>query len=586
MFTHIDHYRGGTSQMKQSNNRRHWSVLALSIALALTMLATACSKNNSGSAPEASAPASTTSASASPEASTAAPEENIDPLGKYDPPIEVSVIKAYSEAAKFPEGQGVDNNVWTQYYLDELGIKIKYDWTYMGPADQYDQKMNVAIGSNDLPDIAFVNPSQLKQLAEAGQLEDLTEVFDKYASPLTKSQMTMDGGNALKSATFGGKLLAIPYMGSDVDGLPLLWVRTDWLKKLNLPEPKTMDDVLKIAEAFQTQDPDGNNKADTIGLGLTKDLVGGFASYEGFLNGYHAYNSIWIKDAEGKLVYSSIQPEMKTALGKLQELYKAGVIDKEFGTKDFGKVAESATSGKLGMYFGQMWTPLAPLQDGKNKDPDMEWQAYPIPSIDGKPALAQANFPIGAYYVVKKGAAHPEAAVKMLNFSYEKSIGETADTQKYMTTADGIEVHLYQIVYGYSPRVNLDIHYAVTQALDSNDDSRLVAAQKANYDTIVKYRNGDISGWGMDRVFGPTGSFSAIDQYVRNGAILPDGYYGAPTATMGEKRASLEKLQREVFTKIIMNAASIDAFDKFVDDWKSLGGDQITQEVNEWLAQQ
>jgi len=33
-----------------------------------------------------------------------------------------------------------------------------------------------------------------------------------------------------------------------------------------------------------------------------------------------------------------------------------------------------------------------------------------------------------------------------------------------------------------------------------------------------------------------------------------------------------------------MNAAPIDDFDSFVTNWKKLGGDQITQEVNEWYA--
>lgn len=43
-------------------------------------------------------------------------------------------------------------------------------------------------------------------------------------------------------------------------------------------------------------------------------------------------------------------------------------------------------------------------------------------------------------------------------------------------------------------------------------------------------------------------------------------------------------MQNEVFVKIILGE-SIDTFDQFVEDWKKLGGDQITQEVNEWYEQ-
>lgn len=69
-----------------------------------------------------------------------------------------------------------------------------------------------------------------------------------------------------------------------------------------------------------------------------------------------------MKDASGQLVNSNIQPEMKTALEALQKLYAAKAIDKEFGTKDAGKIAEAVTSGKLGMYYGAMWTPIWPIR--------------------------------------------------------------------------------------------------------------------------------------------------------------------------------------------------------------------------------
>ncbi|MNY47132.1 hypothetical protein D3C86_1823750 [compost metagenome] len=70
---------------------------------------------------------------------------------------------------------------------------------------------------------------------------------------------------------------------------------------------------------------------------------------------------------------------------------------------------------------------------------------------------------------------------------------------------------------------------------------------------------------------------------MKDDNYLLDAFYGAATPAMVEKNASLQKLEEEVFTKIIMGQ-SIDTFDKFVEDWKKLGGDQITKEVNDWYA--
>lgn len=51
-----------------------------------------------------------------------------------------------------------------------------------------------------------------------------------------------------------------------------------------------------------------------------------------------------------------------------------------------------------------------------------------------------------------------------------------------------------------------------------------------------------------------------------------------------EKKPVLDAKMSEVIIKIIMNQVSIDEFDKFVEEWKKLGGDDITAEVNEWYA--
>ncbi|MBB3067796.1 hypothetical protein FHS14_000766 [Paenibacillus baekrokdamisoli] len=65
-------------------------------------------------------------------------------------------------------------------------------------------------------------------------------------------------------------------------------------------------------------------------------------------------------------------------------------------------------------------------------------------------------------------------------------------------------------------------------------------------------------------------------QYVSN------EYFGSATETQVEKGAQLDKLLNETFVKIIMGSASIDEFDKYVKSWKALGGDDITNEVNDW----
>ncbi|MNL48621.1 hypothetical protein D3C87_1714920 [compost metagenome] len=53
---------------------------------------------------------------------------------------------------------------------------------------------------------------------------------------------------------------------------------------------------------------------------------------------------------------------------------------------------------------------------------------------------------------------------------------------------------------------------------------------------------------------------------------------------MVEKESTLKSLETEVFMKIIMGNVSLDEFDKFVTDWNTLGGADMTKEANEWYA--
>ena len=49
---------------------------------------------------------------------------------------------------------------------------------------------------------------------------------------------------------------------------------------------------------------------------------------------------------------------------------------------------------------------------------------------------------------------------------------------------------------------------------------------------------------------------------------------------METKWATLQKLEDEYIMKIIFGEYVVDDFDKFVSEWKRLGGDEITAEVN------
>lgn len=518
-------------------------------------------------------------------------KELFDENGKYIEPVQIKFIRGIDDdlasnvLTKTP-GETIEDNRWIQAYKEKLGIDVSYDWIVKGNenSDAFVQKLNVTLASGELPDVILVNPSQLQQLADSDMILDMTPYYEQYGSDLLKKVYTQEGTGLLDSATFNGKLMAMPDMVSMVETAQYLWIRKDWLDNLGYDVPETMEGLLDVIEAFVTKDPDGNGVDDTLGLPITKDLYGGAMGLEGFFAGYGAYPNMWVEDENGQLVYGSILPEVKETLKVLADMYQKGYIDPEFGIKDGGKVSETVVAGKFGVDYGQQWNPMWPLISNYNNDPSADWTGYSIVALEGEKCMVPLTFNSSRYFAVNKEFDHPEALVKMLNLHLELNWGETNDFNKYYMPVEngGVGVWKFSPVTPYPPYKNYDAFMAIEAARQEGDYSKLQGEPKVIQGNIDAFLGGDTSQWGWDKIYGEDGVFKNLDTYMKNDQLLREKFVGAPTITMVEKMSTLDKMEVEEFVKIIMGESSIDDFDEFVANWLKLGGQDITDEVNAW----
>lgn len=567
-------------------------LLAVLSAAALLLSLAACATPapaTTAPANESAAPAETTAPAGE---ATDAPQTDFDPMAKYDPPIEFTTVVSLNDAMQNYIGVKADvltNNNWINGYKEDLGINVAYLWSV--PGTQYEQKLNGQIAANDLPDLMNVSATQLKTLVDAGMVYDMTEVFAKYITPFSQEMMEADNNVALSQATYGGKLMALPSVNGNKDGVNMLWIRKDWLDNLKLQAPKTVDELVALAKAFTENDPDGNGKADTYGIAMNNTIYsGGLNDMTGLFESFGANPSGWVEGADGKAAFGLIQPQIKQGLAVLADLYKAGYMDKEFNTKDNSKVSEDLVAGKVGMFFGQHWVPFWPLQDGHNLNAAADWMAFPIPSADGKPAKSMVHGSAGSFYAVNVDTQYPEAAVKLFNYNYMRDCALSPDFDRNFHIP-GTEVmekpegaFEWSVLRTFYPMQNLFIHRGVekylagdkTQLENSWINDNALSSEKYMADPAA---NG--TQWSSYRWAGPDGSaFSVVDYYDTNGLMLQDLYIMGSTDGMVQYNTTLNQLALETFTKIVMGQTPVDEFDSFVTQWKSLGGDEITEEVN------
>jgi len=503
--------------------------------------------------------------------------------GRYVPPIKVTFVRETGEDLQrmidqLP-GESLVDNRWTRLYEEELGIQIHYDWIATG--DVYSQKLGVSLAAGRFPDVVKVNPYQLRQLSNAGLIEDLTDVYKSQASPLTKKILEAEGRGAFDAATIEGRLMAIPESSSSIETAQYLWIRSDWLEDMDLQPPKTMEDVLQISKAFTEGDPDGNGKQDTYGLAMTSYLWDPVMGVSGFMAGYGAYPNIWVKDKGGNLAYGGIQPEVRKALEMLQKLYLEGQLDPEFAYKNGSKEYRLIQDGKIGMLYGEQWTPFM-LQTTRDTDTDAEWQAYPLVAESGRGIRVPLRSNTGQYFAVRKGFAYPEVIVKLMNLHLDKNWGEQAEYETYYND-DSRAVWMLSPVTPFPGTKNMDAYRAIRDARKSGDFSSLENEALAIHKRMAAYESEGLkSGWGWKQTYGPSGAFSIADGYDRNGQLLYDEFTGGITETMVDRQIILRDLQLEVYMNIILGSP-IEEFDQFVDDWYKLGGEEITSEVNVWF---
>jgi putative aldouronate transport system substrate-binding protein len=489
---------------------------------------------------------------------------------------------------KLPPGDSNDNNPVSRYFEKLTNIHVIHSWEAKGD-DAFRQKVDLAIASGDLPDAMVVDGNQLRTLVKNGMIQELTDTYTVYASDLVRSIYDSTQGLALKDATFGGKLYGLPNVALEADSPSLLWVRQDWLEKLHLDPPKTMDDIERIAQAFVTLDPSGNGKNDTVGITGFKGIVYGQKPYQnGFdaiFNFYYAFPKNWIKDNDGNVVYGSITPQNKQALEKLADWYKRGLIDKNFAL--YNDSEEPIIENKTGLFFGPWWMPYYPLNFAVENDTKAEWRAYAAP-MDGAGTYVAHIAPVtDRYLVVKKGYAHPEAAVKLLNAftrlerNRDPHTAEVAKLNDYMTksTVQLRNLYPFDLLLDYSNSIEKR-YLTVQRALKGDiNPSDLDPDAKNIYAKTIAERESpkkNLDDWKVSAANQYGASVIATTRMQKVYSV----FYGS-TPTMDSRWADLQKLENEAFLKIIIGDQPVSSFDDFVTQWKRLGGDQITKEVAE-----
>lgn len=486
----------------------------------------------------------------------------------FEEPITITSMMLEDNLRACPTDTSVTDNPFYNLYKAH-GINVEY--VISGSQEELTTKLNLAIVDGNLPDIIQVDPVNYTELVEAGMLADLSEAIENYGSDELKRRLYADDGLMMSNCTKDGKIYGMAIPGGYEDFIPVVCIRTDWLRELGLEAPKTMEDVWTIAKAFKDNNMGGTC---TIGVGMTQNMATSLEPTLGLLNGYGAFANIWL-DQDGTLVSSNIQPEMRAALEDLAKRYADGLIDPEFGTKAMSNVTEDALSGKSGVLVMHF---CAPFDLGNGVAQGQEWGYFNVMDPEGNIGYAQASVGFTGCVSVSAACEHPEAAVIMMNM-FAQAIAEDKTTYD----DNGINNYAWPCKATDPTLTNNFIHQEYLAYLKDGTPYSDVSASTIESGELYN-KDGNQEGYIMWAVFGEDSTQTCVDNVKAADRYMVSAYTGTTTETMGEYDSTLTDLLNQTFTAIIKGDEGIEAFDAFVEQWLAQGGQEITDEVNEWYA--
>lgn len=548
-----------------------------------------------------------------------AEEPEVYQFHKYEEPITLTTHAVVTTNNVFQEGDSAESNGMTRWYENELGIQWKMAWT-SGDGESNSQRLDLAFASDDLPDV--INPSiaQLAKYVAAGKIQPLDDLIEQYASPLVKWAIRdveeQTAGAFFAPVTIGGHIYALPQMSDTLAWWTNNFIRTDILEEMGCEMPTTLAELEAIFDKYIEMYPG------QYPVVLSKDLQDSGNTFQTVLTACNAYMDMWMEDENGELVYTSIQPEMRTALERMATWYEKGYIDPEFVVVDGNKESEIVSGGDWLFCYGY-WHKIATFCNTWANVEGSEISAVPFLLGDDGTCSVMKNAWYTSINAITTSCEHPEAAIYALNAFWDSYYRNDTELRE-MLAAEGYNWH-YPVTELRDPinvdEVNEKYSYVAEPKLlwkfdypeelvgpgfmndyythgnltygfygrlcsrANNDYATIAAAVKAGMDEslLTEEAKQTWKGWYQSNPKMLT-TFATSYDIWKDLPIKVNKFCTSDTPAMVEKNAYLQKLELECFTNIIMGTKPIEAFDQFVEDWKTNGGDLITQEVNEWYA--
>mgnify|MGYP001144620389 FL=1 len=321
-------------------------------------------------------------------------------------------------------------NVFLKEIEEKANIKLEIIST---PSSDSLEKRNLMVAGDDNPDLlltdwtAILTKSDIMQFAvKEGIFLPITEYVDKYGNNMKRifdeNPAYREGSTAPDGEIYGFARFSECYHCS---AYPKIYLRQDWMDKLNLEMPTNTEELREVLRAFVNEDPSGNGEKDEIGLigATTWNTPVEFALMG--MSFQTVKPDFWLSlGADGESVeFSPSTDAYREGLRYIKSLYDEGLIDPTSFTQKEDIMAQTVRTEPhvVGMYVCDH-----AAMGYDNSDP-VEAENYqiliPVAGPDGfrrQGQNANEGTITGFEAVITDKCQYPEAAFRLIDeFFYD-----------------------------------------------------------------------------------------------------------------------------------------------------------------------
>ncbi|MEP5758821.1 MAG: extracellular solute-binding protein [Litoreibacter sp.] len=313
-----------------------------------------------------------------------------------------------------------------------------------GNTTDSNEAFNLMIAAGDLPDI--VGGARLKdnvnKFGPEGAFLPLDDLIKEHA-PHIYAQMQARP-EVFNSARAGdGQLYFIPYLTDGKYGRAY-FIREDWLAKVGMETPESVDDLYEVLKAFRNNDPNGNGEKDEVPAFFRnwEEVLRLVTLWDGRTSGSDTYHDFHIVDGEVRHGYAG--EGYRDGIKNIAKWYAEGLIDPEVFTRG-SSAREYLLSNDLGGFTHDWFASTASYNDSvgaSGKVDGFSLQAMlPPASVSGRRIEEHRRIPIKPEgWAISYSNEHVVETMKYMDFWWTEEGRRLANF--------GIEGEQYNLVDG------------------------------------------------------------------------------------------------------------------------------------------